>query len=113
MKPSFKSILREMYGRTGNAEASFTRKMIATLHPDGLIWDSIVFERLGLRLKGMVARAKLGNSIGVYESIVGWYAGYLAIEDALQYIALFDEHLPDYSWLASVKKVDFLLWSAR
>ena len=31
---SFESVLREMHELTGNVEASFTSKMIATLHPD-------------------------------------------------------------------------------
>lgn len=110
---SFADILREMHGRTGNVEASFTSKMIATLDPDRPIWDSIVLERLGLKLKGMTAQAKLENAVSVYESIVGWYADYLATEDATQNIALFDELLPDYAWLTAVKKLDFLLWSSR
>lgn len=110
---SFEGILREMHGRTGNVEPSFTSKMIATLDPGRPIWDSIVLERLGLRLKGTTAQAKLDNAIGVYESIAGWYANYLATEDAAQNIALFDELLPDYAWLTPVKKVDFLLWSSR
>ena len=110
---SFEDILREMHERTGSVEASFTSKMIATLDPDRPIWDSVVLERLGLRLRGTTAQAKLENAVGVYESIVGWYADYLATEDAARNIALFDELLPDYSWLTSVKKVDFLLWSSR
>lgn len=110
---SFEDVLREMHKHTGNVEASFTSKMIATLDPDRPIWDSIVLKRLGLKLKGTTAQAKLENAIGVYESIVGWYADYLATEDAAQNIALFDELLPDYAWLTPVKKVDFLLWSSR
>ena len=110
---SFGDLLREMHARTGNVEASFTSKMIATLDPNRPIWDSLVLERLGFRLKGTTAQAKLENAVGVYEGIVGWYAGYLSTGDAERNIALFDEVLPDYAWLTPVKKVDFLLWSSR
>lgn len=110
---SFEDVLREMHERTGNVEAFFTSKMIATLDPDRPIWDSIVLERLGLKLKGTTPQAKLENAAGVYESIAGWYADYLATEDAARNIALFDELLPDYAWLTPVKKVDFLFWSSR
>ncbi len=110
---SFEDILREIHERTGNVEASFASKMIATLDPDRPIWDSIVLERLGLRLKSTTAQAKLENAISVYESIVGWYANYLATEDVARNIALFDELLPNYAWLTPVKKVNFLLWSER
>lgn len=110
---AFEDVLREMNELTGNVEASFTSKMIATLHPDRPIWDSLVLARLGLRLKGTTAQAKLENAVEVYGKIVSWYEIYLATYDAERNIRLFDELLPDYAWLTPVKKVDFLLWSER
>lgn len=110
---AFEDVLREMNELTGNVEASFTSKMIATLHPDRPIWDSLVLARLGLRLKGTTAQAKLENAVEVYGKIVSWYETYLATEDAEKNIRLFNELLPDYAWLTPVKKVDFLLWSER
>lgn len=110
---AFEDVLRKMNELTGNVEASFTSKMIATLHPDRPIWDSLVLARLGLRLKGTTAQAKLENAVEVYGKIVSWYETYLATEDAEKNIRLFDELLPDYAWLTPVKKVDFLLWSER
>ena len=61
----FADALREMHELTGNVEASFTSKMIATLHPDRPIWDSLVLARLGLRLKGTTAQPKLENAVEV------------------------------------------------
>ncbi len=79
---AFGDVLREMHELTGNVEASFTSKMISTLHPDSPIWDSLVFARLGLRLKGTTAKARLENAVEVYGEIVSWYETYLATEDA-------------------------------
>lgn len=110
---SFESVLRGMHELTGNVEASFTSKMIATLHPDMPIWDSLMLARLGLRLKGTTSQAKLENTDEVYGEIVSWYETYLATDDAEKNIRLFDELLPDFAWLTPVKKVDFLLWSER
>ena len=110
---AFGDVLREMHELTGNVEASFASKMIATLHPDRPIWDSLVLARLGLRLKGATAQARLENAVEVYGEIVSWYETYLATEDAERNIRLFDELLPTYAWLTPVKKVDFLLWSER
>lgn len=110
---AFGDVLREMHELTGNVEASFTSKMIATLHPDRPIWDSLVLARLGLRLKGTTTQAKLENAVEVYGEIVSWYETYLATEDAEKNIKLFDEFLPTYAWLAPAKKLDFLLWSER
>lgn len=110
---AFGDVLREMHELTGNVEASFTSKMIATLHPDRPIWDSLVLARLGLRLKGTTTQAKLENAVEVYGEIVSWYETYLATEDAEKNIKLFDEFLPTYAWLTPAKKLDFLLWSER
>ena len=110
---AFGDVLREMHGLTGNVEASFASKMVATLHPDRPIWDSLVLARLGLRLKGTTAQARLEKAVEVYGKIVSWYEAYLLTEDAEKNIRLFDELLPDYAWLTPVKKVDFLLWSER
>lgn len=70
-----------MHELTGNVEASFASKMIATLHPDKPIWDSLVLARLGLMFKGMTAQAKLENAVEVYGQVVSWYETYLATED--------------------------------
>ena len=110
---AFGDVLREMHELTGNVEASFASKMIATLHPDKPIWDSLVLARLVLKLKGTTAKARLENAVEVYGKIVSWYESYLATEDEERNIRLFDELLPDYAWLTPVKKVDFLLWSER
>ena len=50
--PSFDYIIRYMYERTGNIEASFSSKMLATLCPSEPIWDRYVIENLGLKLEG-------------------------------------------------------------
>lgn len=110
---SFEAVLREMHELTGNVEASFTSKMIATLHPDRPICDSLVLARLGLRLRGTTSQSKLENAVRVYGEIVSWYETYLATDDAEENIRLFDKLLPGYVWLTPVKKVDFLLWSER
>ena len=69
--------------------------------------------RLGLRLKGTTAQAKLESAVQVYREIVSWYDTYLATDDAEKNIRLFDGLLPGYTWLTPVKKSDFLLWSDR
>ncbi len=110
---AFGDVLREMHELTGNVEAPFASKMTTTLHPERPIWDSLVLARLGLRLGGTTAQAKLENAVEVYGEIVSWRETYLATDDAEKNIRLFDELLPDYAWLTPVKKVDFLLWSER
>ena len=98
---TFGNVLREMHALTGNVETSFTSKMITTLHPDRLIWDSLVLARLGLKLRRATAQAKLENAVEVYREIISRYKTYLASDGAEKNMRLFDELLPGDAWLTS------------
>lgn len=87
---AYGDVLREMHEFTGNVEASFASKMIATLHPDKPIWDSLVLARLGLMLKVPTAQAKLENAVEVCEQIVSWCETYLATDDCEKSIISFE-----------------------
>ena len=110
---SFADVIGDLYVETGNIEASFTSKMIATIDPDKPIWDQYVLHNLGLELKGKNPREKGGNTIEIYSQIEKWYAKYLQTEEARKNIVEFDRWLPTYSWIPSIKKIDYLLWSKR
>ena len=110
---SFAEVIRILYEKTGNVEASFSSKMIATINPDKPIWDQYVLINLGLKLKGKNAEERLEHAIIIYEQIEQWYKDYLLTEEARKNIAVFDQKLPSYKWLSEVKKIDCLLWSKR
>ena len=98
---------------TGNIEASFSSKMIATIDPDKPIWDQYVLQNLGMELTGKTQAEKLAYAVTLYAAIENWYADYLLTEEARENIRLFDQILPDYRWVSDVKKIDCLLWSKR
>lgn len=110
---SFADVIRELFVRTGNVEASFTSKMIATFDDTKPIWDQYVLKNLGLELKGKTPEERVKNAILLYARIECWYAEYLLTDEAKENIAVFDRMLPSYSWLSDVKKIDCLLWSNR
>jgi hypothetical protein len=111
--PSFEYILRYMYEKTGNIEASFSSKMLATLCPDKPIWDRYVVDNLGLKLEGKSKEEQLNNAIRLYAAIEKWYEVFLATEKAKECLKTFDEALPDYRWINPIKKIDCFLWSIR
>jgi hypothetical protein len=74
--PSFEEIITELYKKTGNFEASFSSKMIATLNDGMPIWDQYILGNLGLKLNGH-KEEKLKNAIALYEDICNWYTSYL------------------------------------
>ena len=110
--PSFEEIITALYKMTGNVEASFSSKMIATLNDGMPIWDQYILENLGLKLNGH-KQEKLMNAIAMYKDICDWYTSYLQTENAKECISKFDESLPKFSWLSEVKKIDCFLWSMR
>lgn len=110
---SFADVIRALYEKTGNVEASFSSKMIATLDPDKPVWDRYVLRNLELELKGGNPEERIGSAVSVYEQIVKWYQGYLSTDEAKKNIAAFDQRLPSYAWISAVKKIDYLLWSRR
>ena len=111
--PSFPYILMQLYELTGNVEASYASKMVATINPCLPIWDQYVLQNLGFRLTGYKTEDKLLHAINIYNEILQWYKDYLQTPEAKENIAIFNRWLPDYSWLSDEKKIDFMLWSRR
>ena len=110
---SFEQTIKELYTLTGNVEASYTSKLIATIDSSKPIWDQYVLRNLGLELTGRTKDEKMQNAITLYEKIEKWYDHYLSTNEARENIDLFDRILPDYAWISDVKKIDCLLWSKR
>jgi len=110
--PTFPLILETLYRHTGRVECSFSSKMLATLCPDFPIWDSIVLDRLQLRLRGTNCETKFQNAIPLYENILQWYQEFLPTRTAKSYIDAFDDAFPQYKHFTPTKKIDFLLWAS-
>lgn len=110
---TFAQIITELYRLTGNVEASFSSKMLATIDSSKPVWDQYVLHNLGLKLTAKSQDEKLDNAIAIYGQIEGWYADYLSSSEAKNNIEIFDQLLPDYSWISKTKKIDCLLWSMR
>ena len=110
---TFEQILTSLFQVTGNVEASFSSKMLATIDASKPIWDQYVLQNLGLELIGKAQEEKLKNAVFLYGRIERWYADYLTTAEAKDAIAAFDQLLPDYAWVSDIKKIDCLLWSKR
>ena len=111
--PSFESIIRTMYEATGNIEASFSSKMLATINPEMPIWDRYVVQNLCLEMRGKTKEDHLKCAVDLYNKMISWYEGFLQTENGRDCIAEFDRILPGYVWMSDVKKIDFYLWSIR
>ena len=110
---SFEQIIRELFRLTGNVEASFSSKLLATIDASKPIWDQYVLRGLGLELTGKTQEERLQNAVILYDRIMMWYNDYLHTTEARENIIEFDRFLPDYTWISDTKKIDCLLWSKR
>ena len=109
----FSQIITALFLETGNVEASFSSKMLATIDPAKPIWDQYVLQNLDLELTGKTQKEKLKNAILLYGAIEKWYLDYLTTAEARENLKAFDLLLPEYEWISDVKKIDCLLWSKR
>lgn len=111
--PSFESIIKTLYEATGNIEASFSSKMLATINSEMPIWDRYVVQNLCLEMRGKTKEDQLKCAVDLYNKMISWYEGFLQTENGRDCIAEFDRILPGYVWMSDVKKIDFYLWSIR
>lgn len=110
---SFSYILEYMYEKTGNIEASFSSKMLATLNPNFPIWDKYVLKNLGIKLPSSKDKKNLNMIIEYYLQICNWYKKYLELEEGKKCVDTFNQMIPSYKWISSIKKIDFFLWGTR
>ena len=108
---TFGEILLRLYQATGQIEASFSSKMLATLDADMPIWDSRVLKALNLKLTGKTPELKLSNAVVLYDRICRWYKAFLQTENAKNMIRQFNSEFPEFQNMSSVKKIDFILWA--
>lgn len=111
--PSFEFIIRSLFEYTGNVEASFSSKMLATINAEMPVWDRYVIQNLCLKNRGKTKEEQLKDSVDLYNQMISWYRIFLRTENGRDCIEEFDRILPGYAWMSAVKKVDFYLWSIR
>lgn len=109
--PSFGEILLRLHLSTGQIEASFASKMLATLDADMPIWDSNVLKVLNLKLTGKTPELKMSNAVVLYDRICRWYKTFLQTDMAKNWLDLFDRNFPEFYTMSPTKKIDFILWA--
>ncbi len=109
---TFSEIITYLYKKTGNIEASFSSKLLATINPNMPIWDQYILKNLNKELNGNTKEERLHNAIKLYDEIVEWFNVFLNEPTAKKYIAAFDKVITTYK-MTDIKKIDYILWSIR
>lgn len=108
----FEDILNHLYKKTGNIEASFSSKMLATINPNMPIWDQYILSNLSLNVEGKTKKERLDNTIKTYYKIVEIENEKLKEKDIKQTVAEFKDYFSEYN-LSDIKILDYILWNNR
>lgn len=109
----FAHVLNSIYESTGNVEASFCSKLIATRYPHRPVIDKIVLENLGLSLPKTHEKDRLEKTISVYEQLVEQYERMLKDPKYLTAVAQLKGQCPEAEPISEVKALDLIFWQTR
>ena len=112
-EPSFGEILLRLHQSTGQIEASFASKMLATINANMPIWDKNVLSALNHCLTGKTPELKMSNAVVLYDKICRWYQSFLQTDQAEKMLRRFDLEFPSYRDITTTKKIDFVLWASE
>jgi hypothetical protein len=109
---TFRDVLFEIYERTGNVEASFSSKLVATNDPHKAVIDSVVFSNLGLTLPRYGEKNRLDKVCEAYETLNHVMQDLLKKSWVVHLINQFRKIYPN-SLLTEMKILDLALWQLR
>ena len=104
----FSELLEAMHKKTGCFEAAYVSKMLATVDCNMPIYDKNVLNFLGISVP---EKKTIENLTAIYKQIIEKNSDYADSQKGKEYVGWFDDNLPDYKWISSTKKVDFLFWT--
>lgn len=103
-------------GGGNSLDLSFASKMLSVVNPSRPIYDSRIAQWLALPRPPSARHAadeRLDGACAVYAELEEKMSALLKDAAVRREIALFDEVLPAFKWVAPMKKLDFLLWADR
>lgn len=109
---SFETIVKDLLLETGNIEASFSSKLLATINTSMPIWDQYILKNLDLKVKGTTKEERLNSVIELYNEIVKKEQALLNDTKIRKTVKEFKEYFPEYD-LSDIKILDYILWNLR
>jgi hypothetical protein len=112
-KSDFSDVLMALYKRTGNVEASFSSKFIATINPKLPIIDRHVLSFLGEKLPSYKNdKDRIAQIVKLYEKMNVEFADFLEnTEEGKYLVKKFVSEYPDIK-ISKMKMLDFVLWQS-
>jgi hypothetical protein len=105
---SFHEALDSMQSATGNVEASFASKLVATIDPSKPVIDKFVLKHFRLSLPYPKAKNRFERVLNLYESLCEQFSGLIASSTGSTILDCFDRRF-GHTNLTALKKVDLVL----
>lgn len=109
---SFPMILGALREQTGQIEASFASKLIATLDPSQPVIDKFVLTNFGLSLPAQYAKDRESKTATVYQCLCRLYEELLSLPVAQTVRRKFTQAYP-WADISNLKMLDLVLWQTR
>ena len=108
-------VLVEIRCETGQLEASFGSKLVATINANLPVWDQHVLDNLGLKepSRNRDTESRLRRCVELYLSIQTWSSRVIRQDSFGEWRQRFDGLLPQFKHFTDIKKLDLFLWQSR
>lgn len=91
---TFQNVLHDLYGFSGNVEASFASKLISTLSADQPVIDKFVLGNFNLYLPHSSAQGRVQKVVRLYEQLCEKYADLIRSETGQMILSEFKQRYP-------------------
>jgi len=109
---TFKEALITIREKTGNIEASFASKLVATIDPENPVIDKFVLDNVGLQLPYTYASSRAEKIIEIYRQLQKRFKVFLETENGEYLVERFREEYLAIN-ITKVKMADLVLWQSR
>ena len=104
--------LHWLFKNTGNFEASFASKLVATLNPHVPVIDKFVLANMDLHLPYYYEDDRERKIVAVYKELIDRFNGLMNTPIIKVLYSRFDQYYPCIN-ISNLKKVDLVLWQLR
>lgn len=108
----FSTVLKAIKKNTGRYEASFSSKLVASVHPEKPVIDKFVLENAGLKLPYASAIDREKDILAIYDSLIKKFDEFLKRKNGRYLIEKFQRKFPKAK-VTEVKMADLVLWQTR
>jgi hypothetical protein len=108
----FHDLLIALHKQTGNIEASYCSKLIATIDPSKPIIDKYVLKNIGAKLPYNASKDRIKKICDLYEEMYKKYSEYLETDPGKHLVSEFKKRFSKYK-INKIKMLDFILWKMR